>query len=183
MVHARSLDYVLVSSNICFFSSFDCSELHKLTRQCAYRIRSSLTRRTLDGGPAKFDSAQEMFVVSETADESSVERQRSKGVWLEVEGSRSFMPFKVPPTCYRCTDAVYTKRTGLRLALVLCIFIYVRVTLMLLTIIRQRPAPPLHSTYFFRTVFELQNTPYIPAYDVTSTGHEKVWQADRLGAY
>ncbi|KAG2743278.1 hypothetical protein P692DRAFT_20177955 [Suillus brevipes Sb2] len=44
----------------------------------------------------------------------------------------------------------------------LCIFLYVRATSMLLTIIRQRPALPLRSTYFFLTVFELQNTPDIP---------------------
>ncbi|KAG2745454.1 hypothetical protein P692DRAFT_20741945 [Suillus brevipes Sb2] len=40
--------------------------------------------------------------------------------------------------------------------------IYVRATSMLLTNIRQRPALPLHSTYFFQTVFELLTTPNIP---------------------
>ncbi|KAG2748759.1 hypothetical protein P692DRAFT_20930440 [Suillus brevipes Sb2] len=38
---------------------------------------------------------------------------------------------------------------------VLCIFIYGRATLILPTNIRQRPALPLHFTYFFQTVFKL----------------------------
>ncbi|KAG2745444.1 hypothetical protein P692DRAFT_20741938 [Suillus brevipes Sb2] len=40
--------------------------------------------------------------------------------------------------------------------------IYVRATSMLLINIRQRPALPLHSTYSFKTVFELKNTRDIP---------------------
>ncbi|KIK33006.1 hypothetical protein CY34DRAFT_740830 [Suillus luteus UH-Slu-Lm8-n1] len=45
---------------------------------------------------------------------------------------------------------------------VLCIFIYVRATSILLTNIRQCPALPLHSTYLFQAIFKLQNTLDIP---------------------
>ncbi|KAG1734369.1 hypothetical protein EDD22DRAFT_925852 [Suillus occidentalis] len=98
------------------------------------------------------------------SDESSVERQRSMGGWLGVEGSHSFMPFKVPPIIVRCTASTLCIRNAqIRdWRYVLRIFIYVRATLMLLTNIQQRPALPLPSTYFFQTAFELQNTPDIP---------------------
>jgi hypothetical protein len=41
MVRAQSLNYVLVSPDVYFFS-FDGSEPHKLRRQCTYRIQNSL---------------------------------------------------------------------------------------------------------------------------------------------
>jgi hypothetical protein len=63
----RSESQLCLGGSRCLFFSFDGSEPHKLTRQCTYRIESSLTRPTLDAGLAKFDNAREMFVVSEPA--------------------------------------------------------------------------------------------------------------------
>jgi hypothetical protein len=60
----RSESQLRAGESRCLFFSFVDSEPHKLTRQCTYRIQFSLTRRTLDAGPAEFDNAREIFVVS-----------------------------------------------------------------------------------------------------------------------
>lgn len=92
--------------------------------------------------------------------------QQSMGVRLRVEGSRSFMPFIyrclacVFATSLRSFIAVYTTCTGLRSAL--CAAVHLLIRKDYIDASRQHPALPLHSTRFFRPVFELQYTPDVP---------------------
>jgi hypothetical protein len=106
------------------------------------------------------------------------------GVWLEAEETGHWFIHAVPkavshvlPSCsLRSCNAVYMKRTGLRVALC-AVYLHIRKGYI--------DASNKHSTASRApsplNVFlpDYVRTRHSGLNDVTSTGHEKVWQADR----